>query len=368
LSNSFNITATTPAGVYPLTVTGTLTNPDYFVSFRLPGEWTVNKRPLTIAAKSKTIPYGETPVLEHEIVTGELVNGDVLTGEIYCAPPFTIGDHAITQGTLSAGPNYIITFIPGTLTVGITDASISSISVDDINTNRSGNNFDVIAPCGANSVEVNVSADRYATVTINNTTQNPCRVNLPNYGNNTFTINVRAQAGNTETYTLTIYRSIPVEVAFYDRFYDVLTVPVYVEGVGTVNTVEWFHNGVRLDRDTAKGYLETKEAGAYYALLNGQFRTCEVIKTGLKSGLLMSVFPNPVDVYGEVTVVIENPGGEELRNAQLQMHGMDGRLLKTLPVTGNQNKLKVIVPAYPGVVVLKLKSDTGNQEVKLIVK
>jgi hypothetical protein len=47
---------------------------------------------------------------------------------------------------------------------------------------------------------------------------------------------------------------------------------------------------------------------------------------------------------------------------------LDGRLLKTLPITGNQNKIKFTAPAYSGVVVVTLKTSTGNQETKLIVK
>jgi hypothetical protein len=366
LSNSFGITARTPAGVYTLTVTGVFTNPKYTISSRLTGTWTVNKRPITISAVNKTINPGQTPVLEYKITSGELVNGDVLTGELYCAPPYTIGEHAITQGTLSAGANYAVTFVPGTLIVRSDDASVSQLEVDGSIAERSGNSFNIFSPCGANSVDIRVTADRYATVKINNVQQNPLRVSLPNYGNNTFTINVTAQTGNSQNYTLTVYRSVPTDVAFFDRFKDVLTVPEYVEGIGAVNSVEWYHNDALMNRNPAKGYVEMKEAGVYYALLNGQFRTCEVIKTRSTEALTMSVYPNPVKANQEVTVYIGNLAGDE--ETQLQMHSIDGRLLKTLPVENSQNEIKVIAPAYTGIVVLKLISNAGNQETKLIVK
>ena len=366
LSNSFGITATTPVGVYTLTVTGTLTNPNYTISARQTGEWTVNKRPITITAIDKTINPGETPVLDYKITSGELVNGDVLTGAIHCAPPYTAGEHAITQGTLSAGANYAITFVPGTLTVRSDDASVSRLEVDGVSSERSGNNFNILAQCGASSVNINVTADRFATVKINNIQQNPLRVNLSNYGNNTFSIQVTAQTGNSETYTLTIYRSVPTDVAFFDRFKDVLTVPVYMEGIGAVSSVEWYHNGSLMQRSPSKGYVEMKEAGAYYALLNGQFRTCEVIKTRSASSSMMSVYPNPVVANQEITVYFENPVDSE--EAQLQILSIDGRLLKTLPVDSNQQKIKVTAPAYSGLVVLKMVSSTVNQEIKLIIK
>ena len=364
LGNSFGITATTPAGAYTLTVTGALTNPDYTVSSFVSGVWTVNKRPITITAVDKIINSGETFELEYEITSGKLVNGDVLTGSIYCDPPYTMGEHAITQGTLSAGDNYAITFVPGTLTVRSDDASVRLIEVDGVSAERNGNNFNIFSPCGANNVEVRVTANTYATVITNNVQQNPLRVNLPDYGDNTFTIRVTSQTGNTQTYTLTVYRSVPVDVAFFDRFSDVLTVPAYVEGIGAVNSVEWFHNGNPIPRDPVKGYVEMIEAGAYYALLNGRFRTCEIIKTRSTTPA-MSVYPNPVAANQEITVCIENPAGED---ARLQILSMDGRLLKTLTVDGNQHKIKVTAPAYSGLVALKLISSTTHQEIKLIVK
>ena len=367
LSNSFGITATTLPGIYTLTVLGTLTNPNYTISARIPGEWTVNKRPITITAISKIIDLGETPVLEYEITKGNLVNGDQLTGEIYCAPPYTVGTHAITQGTLTAGDNYDITFIEGTLSVITEIVTVQDISIDGMPALRNGNNFTITSPCGANSADVTVNTDQPATVIINNVQQNPCKVDLPNYGDNTFHITVTSLKGNSETFTLTVYKSVPVEIAFYDRFRNVLTVPEDVEGIiGAVNSVEWYHNGVRLDRDSGKGYLEMKEAGVYYALLNGQFRTCEVNWQQNRSSLAISVYPNPVDVNRVLTVAIENAEEGELRNAQLQFHGMDGRLLQTVPVTGNI--MQVTTPVYTGVMVLKLVSSIGNKEVKLIVK
>ena len=362
LSNSFGIVATTPAGVYTLTVAGTLTNSKYNVSSRNTGEWIVNKRPVTIRANDITIIEGETPVLDYTITSGSLVNGDALTGELRCDPPYTLGTHPITQGTLAAGSNYDVTFVPGTLNVINNVVLVSNILVEGLPAERNGNSFSIASPCGAGSVDVRVNTDWPAMVRINGVQQNPQRVNLPNYGDNIFTVTVNA----TDEYTLTVHRSVPVEVAFYDRFRDVLTVPVQVEGIaGAVSSVEWYHNGVRLDRDPAKGYLEMTEPGAYHALLNGRFRTCEVIKSDTRSASTMTVYPNPAAACQEVTINI-NCAESELQGARLQMHGLDGRLLKTLPVSGVN--FKAALPDYSGVIVVKLIYANGNEEVKLIVR
>ena len=79
----------------------------------------------------------------------------------------------------------------------------------------------------------------------------------------------------------------------------------------------------------------------------------------------MSVYPNPVGINQEFTVNI-NQNYDELKGTQLQILGIDGRLLRIIPVT--DNIMKIAIPAYSGMVVLKLISNNGNEEVKLIVK
>ena len=56
--------------------------------------------------------FGEAdPELTYEITSGELVaNGDAFTGGLTRDPGEDVGTYAITQGTLSLGDNYDITF------------------------------------------------------------------------------------------------------------------------------------------------------------------------------------------------------------------------------------------------------------------
>ena len=363
LFNNFAITSSTPAGVYALTVGGTF--PDNYAILTVPGEWIVNKLPLTIAAVNKTIAYGETPVLEYQIVSGSLIHGDVLSGALSVVPPYTVGEHTITQGTLTAGNNYNITFIAGTLTVQSSNNTVGDVIVGGEITDRVDNHFYTSVPCGEDSIEVSVTTDAFATVHINSYPLNPRKIYLPNYGDNTIYITVTSQSGDTESYTLTVYKFVPLQVAFFDRFSDILTVPSIIAGIGVVQSVEWYRDGILLGRDPTKGYLDMTEAGVYYAVINGTLRTCEVVKTRSTTALTMTVYPNPVYANQEVTITI-NRTDDELRNAQLQFHSIEGRMLKTLPVTSA--KLKVMTPPHQGVVALKLITNTGNKEVKLIVK
>jgi hypothetical protein len=236
----------------------------------------------------------------------------------------------------------------GTITVNVAsiDVSVSEITVDGQPADRDGNNFSILAQCGENSVEISVTADPLATVTINGVVQNPYTVNLPNYGVNTITIVTTAQNGDSETYTLTVNKPIPADVAFYNRFAGVLTVPAQIAGVGAVYSVAWYRDGVLLDRDVTKGYIEMKETGAYYAIINGTIRTCTVVGTGRAASL--TVYPNP-------TTGVVNIKSENAKIDRIQVFGINGRLL--LETSENPFNISAM-PA--GIYVIKINGETIN--------
>jgi len=106
--------ATVPGGV-------TATEQGYALAF-VNGVLTVTPAPLTVTADSLSKIYGDPdPALTFAVsglVLGE-TPGAVLTGALARAPGETVagGPYAITQGTLSANPNYSLTFVPGTFTI-----------------------------------------------------------------------------------------------------------------------------------------------------------------------------------------------------------------------------------------------------------
>ena len=77
----------------------------------------IGKRAITVKADDLAIDTGDDPVFTYTYV-GELVGADAFTGELASEGDGSQpGDFAITQGTLSLGDNYDLTFIGGTLTV-----------------------------------------------------------------------------------------------------------------------------------------------------------------------------------------------------------------------------------------------------------
>ncbi len=92
---------------------------EQYADFSVTKPLTVNKKAITITAKSYTIRQNNVvPTLEYDITAGELETGDAITGALTVNADGTrLGEFDITQGTLTAGANYALTFVKGKLSV-----------------------------------------------------------------------------------------------------------------------------------------------------------------------------------------------------------------------------------------------------------
>ena len=81
---------------------------------------TVSARPISVTADTLARLYGDAnPALTYTVGGRGLVNGDALAGGLATAATqgSGVGRYAITQGTLSAGGNYALAFVGGTLAI-----------------------------------------------------------------------------------------------------------------------------------------------------------------------------------------------------------------------------------------------------------
>ncbi|MFV3130315.1 MBG domain-containing protein [Niveispirillum sp. KHB5.9] len=130
LSGSLARAAGRDAGTYAISQGSLAAGPNYTVSF-VGGTLTVTPAPLTISAASVTKIYGtDDPALTYG-VTG-LVAGDSLSGTLTRASGRDAGTYAISQGSLSAGPNYNVTFQGGTLTITPAPLTITAASATKV--------------------------------------------------------------------------------------------------------------------------------------------------------------------------------------------------------------------------------------------
>jgi hypothetical protein len=95
------------AGNYTLSLTGAPT-----------ASAIINPKPLTVSADTKSKGYGESdPAFTYQITSGSLVTGDSLAGALARASGEDVGPHEIQQGTLTAGTNYTLTYVPSNLVI-----------------------------------------------------------------------------------------------------------------------------------------------------------------------------------------------------------------------------------------------------------
>lgn len=79
---------------------------------------TVHKRNLTVTTQALSYIYGNSePDIVARITHGSLLGSDTLTGKPAREAGDQVGTYQTTGGTLSAGDNYTITFVPNTVTI-----------------------------------------------------------------------------------------------------------------------------------------------------------------------------------------------------------------------------------------------------------
>jgi filamentous hemagglutinin family protein len=116
--NSSGLAATAGVGTYAITLSGLTGINGYSVDTSATGTLSVLPRLLTIAVDPLSRLYGNAnPTLTYTV--GGLVNGDTLSGALATSATTTsnVGSYAISQGSLSAGSNYVLAFSGADLTV-----------------------------------------------------------------------------------------------------------------------------------------------------------------------------------------------------------------------------------------------------------
>jgi hypothetical protein len=97
---------------------GTLTlGSNYDLKF-VDAKLTINARPITVTADAQSKTFGKAdPALTYKVTSGNLVNGDTFTGSLGRTTGEGVGSFDITQGSLSLGKNYGLTFVGAKLTI-----------------------------------------------------------------------------------------------------------------------------------------------------------------------------------------------------------------------------------------------------------
>ena len=104
-------------GTYPIQQ-GTLALTSNYALTYVGANFAITPRPIAVTADDKSKVYGNgDPTLTYQVTSGSLVEESDITGTLTRAAGENVGTYAIQQGTLTAGTNYTLTFVPGLLTI-----------------------------------------------------------------------------------------------------------------------------------------------------------------------------------------------------------------------------------------------------------
>ncbi|TCC92511.1 MBG domain-containing protein [Pedobacter hiemivivus] len=105
---------------------GSLTlNNNYLITY-VPGNLSITTKALTITAVAKNKTYGDgDPALTYTF-SPALIGTDVLTGNLARTTGENIGSYVINRGTLTAGSNYLITYVPANLSIGTKNITVTA--------------------------------------------------------------------------------------------------------------------------------------------------------------------------------------------------------------------------------------------------
>ncbi len=105
-------------GTYAITQGDLALNGNYALSF-VPSTLTIGQRAVEVTADAQSKTYGDAdPTLGYSVTAGNLIGTDGFTGTLARDPGENVGTYAITQGTLTAGGNYALSFVGNNLTIG----------------------------------------------------------------------------------------------------------------------------------------------------------------------------------------------------------------------------------------------------------
>lgn len=157
------------AGDYSIQQGNVALNSNYELTY-VDNNLTIGTRSIEVTAENKTKTVGQSdPALTYAITNGTLAFTNMLTGTLTRVSGESLGSYAINQGSVSAGTNYNLAFVPGDLTItnliaqDITFTALPSVIFGDAT-------FDLSAIGGASGNPVTFTSTNPAVATISGTT------------------------------------------------------------------------------------------------------------------------------------------------------------------------------------------------------
>jgi hypothetical protein len=347
-------TSSSPAGVYPIVASGAI-DLNYTFTYS-PGTLTINPSLLLVTAIAQKKEYG-TPDPTFTYAATGFLNGDnsgIITGSLSRARGENVGSYPITEGSLSAGSNYTISYTGNYLTITIASQKITWTQSLLVGCNAT-TQFQLTATASSGlPVTYSVSNRNIATVSGNVLT-----LLLPGT-----TVVTAAQAGDANhtaapavTDTVFYLGSSLIRQHWGDAIF-------FDNSSGDYVAWQWYKNDSLVAGATSPYYSETPALnGQYFVIATNkdgqQVQSCTLTITGgAPIPGSIKVQPNPTNKGALVTVTSNYPSAA-LQGAVLQIVDITGRVQQQL--TNVQPSMQVTMPSENGLYIINLLLANGGK-------
>ena len=320
----------------------------------------LNQIPITVTATATTKEFGTAdPALTYTIVPA-LQTGDSFTGSLSRTQGEDAGTYQILEGTLSAGPSYIITYVGANFT--ITPAAQTITWTQNIVAGCDGSSTVELTATSSSGLPVSYTSGNTAIATING-------VNLQIVGRGT--VNVTATQAGSTNYLPATNVVLPVVVSqpnlIVKQFSDII---FFDNSSNSYSNYQWFKDGVAVAGATKQYFKENGNLkGTYHAtaLRNGALiTTCVLVLNETNPEFYIKVYPNPV-VIGNTFEAETTLATSSLIGAKIQLYTSSGVLVSETNV--NSAKTTVNAPNTQGIYIVRLLLSNGTvHSVNVLVK
>ncbi|MBJ2125964.1 MBG domain-containing protein [Flavobacterium sp. IB48] len=361
-SGSLSRTNGENAGTYDYTIGSLSAGSNYVLTLVASDAFAIAAKPITVTADaSQTKVYGTADPVFTYAVSPSLVGNDAFSGTLERLTGENVGTYAISQGTLTAGGNYVITYTGNDFEITKADQVI--IWNQTLVSNCDGVSESVLTASSNSGLPVMYTSSNTDVVTISND-----ELVYNNSGSATITA---SQAGNNnynaaETVSLPVINSQPNLIR--QQFENVI---FFDNSSKEFKSYAWYKDGILVADQTLQYYKETGGLnGTYYAVatkLDGTLITsCPLTLSSTKTVETVRIYPNPVR-KNESYQLITNIDPAKMLNARIEVFAVNGSLIDQR--TTNDNETTLQAPNVEAVYIVRMTLSNGKTFTKnLLVK
>ncbi|WP_175460295.1 MBG domain-containing protein [Flavobacterium frigoris] len=348
-------------GTYAISVATLSAGSKYLMTY-VPNNFAITAKPITVTANaSQTKVYGAVePSLTYS-VSPTLVSGDSFIGSLTRTAGENAGSYAITQGSLSAGSNYNVTYVGANFSITKANQTISW-------SQTLGFDCDVAATAILTATSTSGLPISYTSSNANVAVVLNGVLTFTNFGSATITA---TQAGDGN-YNAASVVTVPVEKSqpnLIRQQFD--TVIFFDNSSNSFITYSWYKNGALVAGQTAQYFKDSEFlSGVYYAKATKADGTvvtaCPLTFSPSIEQEYLKITPNPVRSNSSYQL-ITNVTPAKLQNARVMVFNILGTVIMDKVI--NESTIEMVAPVVEGIYIIKMTLANGKILIKnLLVK